>query len=127
MSNRMPSNVDGLLRAFFRHEMPKSWPTMTVPPLPNQSQPTGRRAWVFPRRGTLAAAVAFFLASYFLVASLFPTHHLPSSGPEGRFYIGQKLKLPPRPEAHEREKPVLAPALPTGKKAPTFPVKGAFR
>lgn len=127
MSNRKPSQVDGLLHAFFRHEMPKPWPTLAAPPLANQNKPTGRRAWVLPRRGALAAAVALFLGSYFLVASWFPPQQLPSPGPDGQFYIGQKLKLPPRPEATERAKPLLTPALPHGKKGPVFPLKGTLR
>lgn len=62
-----PDDLDGLLRSFFRSEMPDPWPTMTAPAIENPT-PTW---WSRSRsRLALAASVALLLVgSWFLSAS----------------------------------------------------------
>ncbi len=99
-------NVDELLRTFFRREMPDPWPQLDLPsaeslPILNQRP----RRW--PVRLALAAAIAFFLASYFLLASWFPSQNGAATGPDSQFIIGHRPKLNPAPAP--LEPPVLLP------------------
>jgi len=74
--------VDGLLRAYFRAQVPVPWPVPATP-APDQ-HPTGApvRRWgvVVSSRFALAAAVAFFVLSFWELSSRFPVPPL-DSGP----------------------------------------------
>jgi hypothetical protein len=65
--------VDGLLRTFFRSEVPLRWPTVTLAEFEGRgSIPSrSRRGVRWPSRLALAAAVAFFVVSYMSLASHF--------------------------------------------------------
>jgi hypothetical protein len=67
-------NVDGVLRAYFRAEMPDPWPQMRLPgvPLPQLSAWRGARL-----RFALAASVGLFLTGYLALAGLFPRDTAP--------------------------------------------------
>jgi len=74
-------DLDGLLSAFFRAELPDPWPAVTVPapailPLPAAAPPRRRNA----SRLALAASVALFLTGSWLVSGKLPEAP-PGSGP----------------------------------------------
>ena len=98
---RHPDDLDGLLRTFFRSEMPDPWPAAprVRPALRPEARPAPRRPWFRqPGRLALAAAVSCFLIGYLALSSAFP-----SSGPGavvapgGRPFAIDKVK--PRPPA----------------------------
>jgi hypothetical protein len=72
-TREQPEDVDGLLRAFFRSEMPEPWPAMPVPeetpavlPLPMPA-----RKSLFRSRLALVASVAFLLVGPWLLSGSF--------------------------------------------------------
>jgi len=69
-----PEDLDGLLRRFFRSEMPDPWP---APPQLPPAAPRKRqvaRGWFRPStRFALAASVALFVIGYLALAGRFPT------------------------------------------------------
>lgn len=65
-------DLDGLLRAFFRAQMPLSWP----PP----RQPTASRRGLLRGRWALAASVALLLLSSVLLPSRFTPNAQPQDG-----------------------------------------------
>ena len=87
-------DLDDLLTAFFRQEMPESWPECPVPPeaeiastlpfaAPEKKKQKRRRQW--HSRLALAASVAFFLLA---------TWALMGTGPEGTPVVGKSgLKI----------------------------------
>jgi len=69
--HRLPDELDGLLRAYFRAEMPHPWPgAPRATPSPRQKLPFWRR---YHGRLALAAAVSFFLIGSFVLTQSFPT------------------------------------------------------
>jgi hypothetical protein len=82
-THRLSDELDGLLRAYFRAEMPDPWPSApgVAPPLRVQA-PCWRR---YHGRLALAAAVSFFLVGSFLLTQSYPevkdsvTHNSPET------------------------------------------------
>jgi hypothetical protein len=74
LAGRTPDDLDGVLRAFFRSEMPEPWPTLTPPANnPRKAQrPVRRTSFSVSSRLSLAAAVALFVTGYLALASRFP-------------------------------------------------------
>jgi hypothetical protein len=76
-------DLDGLLRAFFRSEMPEPWPTMPVPEvapvLPMKPRAMPSRRPLFRSRLALAASVALFLLGSWLLSGSFS--QLTNDGP----------------------------------------------
>jgi hypothetical protein len=72
---RPPEDIDGLLRAFYRAEMPDPWPTMKAPfrSVATALSPK-RNGWSgFGSRFALAATVGLCLVGSLLLAMIFPT------------------------------------------------------
>jgi hypothetical protein len=67
--------LDGMLRSFFRAEVPDPWPTMKFPePVVKLHKPR-RSAWLrIGPRLAIAASVAFLLLGYLALGSIFPRH-----------------------------------------------------
>jgi hypothetical protein len=94
---RVPHEVDRLLRDYFRAEMPEPWPALR-PPEVKASRPTlagPRRGSAWRRRLVLAASVGFLLVGYLVLAQAFPG----SSGGPGLHFNPQEnsAKLPSLP------------------------------
>src|SRR5262245_52242085 len=68
---RRGDDLDGLLRRFFRSEMPDRWPAPPQLPLPARPRPRGR--FRPSARLALAAAVSFFVVGYLALAAAFPS------------------------------------------------------
>jgi len=69
-----PDDLDGLLRNFFRSEMPNPWPTMTAPAIENPT-PTW---WSRSRsRLALAASVALLLVGSWFLSGSAPDYTAP--------------------------------------------------
>jgi len=94
-THRLPDELDGLLRAYFRAEMPDPWPSApgVARPLRAQASWWGR----YHGRLALAAAVSFFLVGSFLLTQSYPEvndsviHNRPeTSGPS----LGNKPMRP---------------------------------
>jgi hypothetical protein len=101
-AGRPADDVDGLLRAFFRAEMPRPWPELRLPGASASgngvavldgpsTKPGLRSGGSFPRpwatvrsRLALAASVALLMG-----ASLFLAGHFHSNTPEPKLPIGQ--------------------------------------
>jgi hypothetical protein len=64
---RLPEDVEGLLRDFFQSALPQEWPAVPVP----QPQ-AGRGFFQLRSRITLAASVAILLIGSFWLSSLVP-------------------------------------------------------
>jgi hypothetical protein len=86
--SRPPENLDGLLRRFFRSEMPRSWPAAPKVETPAARKLRPSRPWFRPSsRLALAAAVALLLIGYLALAGKFPTdqslrrHSIDSTNP----------------------------------------------
>jgi hypothetical protein len=145
--NRLPEDLDGLLRQFFRAEMPEPWPA--APPLP-QPRPrpavsprkrTAGRPWFrFSTRFAVAASVALLVIGYLALAGRFPTGGV-SGGTaiDGTNPTADKLKpgtLPPsvRPKRIVPEKvegnparKMLPPLIVPGDKGGQFRIQGVTR
>lgn len=72
---RDEDGVDQLLRDYFHHEMPHPWPAAPTVETNRQEKRTLFSRWNQRTRRylSLAAAVALFVASYWTLASFFPT------------------------------------------------------
>jgi hypothetical protein len=82
---RPPDDIDGLLRAFLRAEMPDPWPTMKFPTRTQTLRPTALRRWpLLNSRFALAATVALCLVGSMSLASIFSTDAptLPGAKPD---------------------------------------------
>jgi hypothetical protein len=79
-NGRGDSELDGLLRGFFRAEMPHPWPaylastSVKVPALPPQERTQGS-SWLVKGRFVLATAIALFLVAQFLLPNPFNVVH----------------------------------------------------
>jgi hypothetical protein len=112
--DRSPNDLDGLLRAFFRAEMPQSW---LVPKPPAMSSVRKERAAVARRslvrsRFALAACLLILLLAQFFV-SFSDSFHPAADG--GRGKIEARRPGPVRP--HESKPASLKKAEETGKSA----------
>jgi len=101
-THRLPDELDGLLRAYFRAEMPDPWPSApgAAPRLRGQA-PCWRR---YHGRLALAAAVSFFLVGSFLLTQSYPEvkdSGTPRSSDNSGSVIGNKQE---RPRIIDREK-----------------------
>jgi hypothetical protein len=71
--NGSPADLDGLLQAFFRAQMPEPWPVPKPPAMP--SVPTGgalrQRGSLFRSRLALAASILILLIGQFFVSGMF--------------------------------------------------------
>jgi len=71
-------DVDGVLRRFFRSEMPDPWPEVQVP----ASAPVVRRRFNWMHAGSrlaLAASILLMVFGYVALAGKFPTEATPSN------------------------------------------------
>jgi hypothetical protein len=76
----MPDDrLDGMLRAFFRAEMPYPWPELKAPELPPQAVVV-RPWWKRTGRFALAAAVVLLMIGYLALANNFPRPNGDGSG-----------------------------------------------
>jgi hypothetical protein len=84
--NRRPEDLDGLLRRFFRSEMPEPWPE--APPVPRarlrpaaapQKKRVGRPWFRISGRFAVAASVALLVIGYLALAERFPTGGTPGN------------------------------------------------
>ncbi len=71
-AGRSPDDIDDLLQAFFRSELPAPWPALANPGGGTGQAGLPRRKLLFWSRFTLAAAVAFLVIGYWSLASRFP-------------------------------------------------------
>jgi hypothetical protein len=76
--SRHPEDLDGLLRRFFRAEMPHPWPAAPTLPRPQAALPPRkrqtRRPWLpFSMRFAVAASVALLVIGYLALAGQFST------------------------------------------------------
>jgi hypothetical protein len=80
-----PHELDGLLRAFYRSEMPEPWPTMLAPLVtPAQSDPTSTSWWAQSRsRLALAASVALLMVACWWMTARTPIYTTPVMLPSG--------------------------------------------
>jgi len=76
-----PEDLDDLLRAFFRSEMPEPWPAMPVPEEPPALLPMPARKSLFRSRLALAASVAFLLVGPWMLSGSFK--ELTKESPKG--------------------------------------------
>jgi hypothetical protein len=91
--DRSADDLDGLLRVFFRTQMPEPWPRLAPPvtlPLPGQ-----RRRSLFRSRFVLAASLLILLLSQLFLASMF-------SGYPGRDASDGRYEATNRPAAHKK-------------------------
>jgi hypothetical protein len=100
--------VDGLLRAYFRAEVPRPWPALTLPALDGRapsSPPAQPPRFRLHGRLSLAAAVALFVTGYASLASRFPAApSAPGVAVEVKQFGGEarRHKLPRSGRAVER-------------------------
>jgi hypothetical protein len=70
---RPPDDLDEVLRAFFRAELPDPWPALKVPARPvTRPKPSSTRRPFWGSRFALAATVGLCLAGSALLGSVFP-------------------------------------------------------
>ncbi len=93
-----PDDLDGLLHAFFRAELPDPWPTLKPPDLPAPPRTAGRRPWLGSRLA-LAATVALCLAGSLSLATVFPSDAPRGSGPDSGPEISEKIKFETKTES----------------------------
>jgi hypothetical protein len=82
---RPPENLDGLLRRFFRSEMPQPWPAAPKVQAPAEREHPPRPWFRHTSRLALAAAMVLFLIGYLALAGKFPVGNVreaPSIRPE---------------------------------------------
>jgi hypothetical protein len=85
-----PEDVDRLLRAFLRSEVPDPWPAPKTPALPRPRADRPARRWTAWRsRSALAAAVGLFLLSYLGLAGLFGEFRTPDAGVDPQGVVSQ--------------------------------------
>ena len=113
-SGGAPEDLEGLLRNFFRSEMPEPWPTMKAPVVKAPQAPArsaGRWAPV-RRRLALAASVGFLMVgSWCLSARL--DHFTPSSiepAPNGSGSANGKRIFEKQPAKPAQPRPEMGPA-----------------
>ena len=67
--------LDGMLRSFFRAEVPDPWPTMKAPPAVVKFEKPRRSTWLrIGPRLAIAASVGLLLVGYLALGSIFPKH-----------------------------------------------------
>src|SRR5438270_7739590 len=66
-------DLDGLLRAFYRAQLPSPWPALKAPPPPAARRPApGPRGWpLWRRRLALAASAALLVVAALLLSGQF--------------------------------------------------------
>jgi hypothetical protein len=100
-----PEDLDAVLGAFFRSEVPKPWPVQL--PVAHDTRrakgPVQRTSFALSSRLSLAAAVAIFVIGYLTLASWFPlassdpgANVTPSLGSQGVNRIRKNTVVPPR-------------------------------
>ncbi len=65
-------DLDGMLRAFFQSEVPRPWPVLGAPEIPQPTPLAIRPWWKRTGRFAVAASVALMLAGYLTLAGGFP-------------------------------------------------------
>jgi hypothetical protein len=68
-TSRLSGEVDGLLRAFFRAEMPEPWPQLRLKG-PTENLPSAIRPGPARSRGILAASVLLLFTGYWCVSGM---------------------------------------------------------
>jgi hypothetical protein len=89
--------LEGMLRSFFRAEVPDPWPAMKAPAAVVKFEKPRRSTWLrIGPRLAVAACVAFLLLGYLALGSMFPKHQavdgLNNAGPP----IGKQDNRPRR-------------------------------
>jgi hypothetical protein len=108
---RPGDDLDGLLRAYFRKEMPSPWPAPKLPPvrtLPFSRPGTARRPLVGSRLALAAAVALLLLGSLLLPGKFFPTGAdaiSPRDFKAERMRPGQDLRQGPPVAPKAAEKP----------------------
>ncbi len=98
--NGPPDDLDRLLSAFLRAELPDPWPMLRAPTLP-ASQPLPAKGWRLPRLGgsrfALAATVTLCLIGSLLLGHIFPKNLPlgPDASPE-EMVSPKNVVAPPR-------------------------------
>jgi hypothetical protein len=86
--------LEGMLRSFFRAEVPDPWPTMKAPEAVVKFQKPRRSTWLrIGPRLAIAASVGLLLVGYLALGSIFPKHQ-PNDGLNNGSTIGKNN--PPR-------------------------------
>lgn len=87
LRGRSGDDLDGLLRGYFRAEMPEPWPNLeppaSEPVLPFAAAPRPRRWKSFRARLSLAASVALLLAGAALIGGSLRVPDRAATGPAG--------------------------------------------
>jgi len=99
--------VDGLLRDYFRAQMPEPWPELDVPASLSLVRPRSTW-WRAASRLALAASILLLLLGYLALAGLFPRPPVTSDLEDLQRNIGHKAKrvTPPLPPSgHETSRP----------------------
>ena len=79
---RSSDDVDDLLRAYFRAQLPQPWPELKLP-APGQPLPQRRSLW--SSRSALAAAVTFLLLGSMALSAAFHASEPTNNNPQGAF------------------------------------------
>src|SRR5262249_29702899 len=88
--------LEGMLRSFFRAEVPDPWPTMKFPEPAVKLHKPRRSTWLrIGPRLAIAASVAFLLIGYLALGSIFPKHQADGVNNGGRT-IGSNNNRPRR-------------------------------
>lgn len=94
--DRSADDVDGLLREFFRSEMPKSWPELKLPAGPGPEVGRGLRV---PSRWLLAASVVLLLATSLALTASFREKQGTAVRPSSRSTATRAFPLPAEKQA----------------------------
>lgn len=85
-------DVDQLLSAYFRAQLPQPWPAL--PPAPPRGAPAQRR---WSRQLLAAASLLLGLAGYLGLARLFPPSPVMPAPPLPGVHVGEKPRTPAPP------------------------------
>jgi hypothetical protein len=105
--DRLPNDLDGLLRAFFRAQMPQPWPVPKPPATSSvrkERTAAGRRSLVRSRIA-LAACLLVLLLGQSFVSRMFSDSIHPVAD-DGRGNVEARRHGPPKPRIKESASPV---------------------
>ena len=116
----LPDDLDGLLRTFFRAEMPEPWPVLE-PPAPAVGSSTPRRRLFARSRLALAASLALLLIGQLSLSGTWQemTSFVPGSGEGGT--ASREVRMRPKlykPQPSRASSPAEGDWLPEHEKQP---------